>query len=47
MSHLYLAAKELGWKGSWQVTGFDPATIAKQRSIPEGFEVLGIYKMRD
>ena len=43
MSHFFLAAKEIGWSGSWQVTGFDPAQVAKTRAIPDGYEVLGIY----
>jgi nitroreductase len=43
MSHFFLAAKEMGWSGSWQVTGFDPAQMAKAHAIPEGYEVLGIY----
>jgi nitroreductase len=44
MAHFLLAARELGWKGSWHVTGFDPAQVAKQHAIPAGFEVLGIYR---
>jgi nitroreductase len=44
MSHFYLAAKELGWKGSWQVSGFDPAPVAEQHAVPAGYEVLGIYR---
>jgi nitroreductase len=44
MSHFFLAAKELGSVGKWEVTGFDPAQVAKQRSIPAGYEVLGIYR---
>jgi nitroreductase len=44
MAHFFLAAKEMGWSGSWQVTGFDPAQVAKARAIPGGYEVLGIYK---
>jgi nitroreductase len=43
MSHFFLAAKEMGWSGSWQVTGFDPARLAKTHAIPDGYEVLGIY----
>jgi len=43
MSHFYLAAKELGWKGKWQVAGFDPAQIAREYVVPAGYEVLGIY----
>jgi len=44
MSHFYLAAKELGWKGKWQVIGFDPAQVARQHAVPDGYEVLGIYR---
>jgi nitroreductase len=44
MAHFYLSAKELGWKGSWHVTGFDPAQVAKQHAVPDGYELLGIYK---
>jgi nitroreductase len=44
MAHFLLAARELGWKGSWHVTGFDPAQVAKQHAIPAGYEVLGIYR---
>ncbi len=43
MAHFFLAAKEMGWSGSWQVTGFDPAQVAKAHAIPAGYEVLGIY----
>ena len=44
MAHFFLAAKELGSTGKWQVTGFDTAQVAEQRSIPEGYEVLGIHR---
>lgn len=44
MAHFYLAAKELGWQGSWLVSGFVPAQVAEQRAIPQGYEVLGIYR---
>ena len=44
MSHFFLAAKELGWKGSWHVTGFDPAQVAQQHAVPQGYEVLGISR---
>jgi len=44
MAHFFLAAKEMGWSGSWQVTGFDPAQVAKAHAIPDGYEVLGIYR---
>jgi nitroreductase len=44
MSHFFLAAKEMGWSGSWQVTGFDPAQVAKAHAIPDGYEVLGVYR---
>ncbi len=45
MSHFFLAAKEMGWSGSWQVTGFDTAQVAKAHAIPDGYEVLGIYRI--
>jgi nitroreductase len=45
MSHFFLVAKEMGWRGSWQVTGFDPAQVAKAHAIPNGYEVLGIYRI--
>jgi nitroreductase len=44
MSHFFLVAKEMGWSGSWRVTGFDPAQVAKAHAIPDGYEVLGIYR---
>lgn len=44
MSHFFLAAREMGWSGSWQVTGFDASQIAEARGIPPGYEVLGIYR---
>ena len=44
MADFFLAAREMGWSGSWQVTGFDPAQVAKAHAIPDGYEVLGIYK---
>lgn len=44
MSHFFLTAKELGWKGGWHITGFDPAQLAKQHAVPAGYEALGIYK---
>jgi nitroreductase len=44
MAHFFLAAKEMGWSGSWQVIGFDPAQVAKSHAIPDGYEVLGIYR---
>jgi hypothetical protein len=34
----------MGWSGSWQVAGFDPAQVAKAHAIPDGYEVLGIYR---
>jgi len=43
MSHFFLAAKEMGWKGSWQVVGFNPYQIIAERGIPEGHEVPGVY----
>jgi len=44
MAHFYLATREMGWSGKWRVTGFDPAMVAMEHAIPEGYEVLGIYK---
>lgn len=44
MAHFFLAAKEMGWSGSWQVTGFDPAQVAKAHAIPDGYEMVGIYR---
>ena len=43
MAHFLLAAKEIGWSGKWQVTGFEPTRVAKTYAIPEGYEVLGLY----
>jgi len=34
----------MSWSGSWQVTGFVPAQVAEEHGMPEGYEVLGIYK---
>lgn len=44
MCHFFLAARELGWQGSWQIAGFDAERIASERSIPKGFEILGVYR---
>ncbi len=44
MCHFFLAAREMGWQGSWQITGFDAERIASERSIPQGFEVIGVYR---
>ena len=44
MSHFFLAAREMGWSGRWHATGFDPARVASEHAIPEGYEVLGIYE---
>jgi nitroreductase len=44
MAHFFLAAREMGWSGSWQVTGFGPAQVAKAHAIPDDYEVLGIYR---
>jgi nitroreductase len=44
MAHLYLTARELGWKGSWSVAGFDPAQVAARHAVPNGYEVIGIYR---
>ncbi len=44
MCHFYLAAGEMGWKGSWQIDGFDAEELARERRIPQGFEVIGIYR---
>ena len=47
MAHFFLVAKELGSVGKWDVTGFDPARVAEQHAIPDGYEVLGVYKTQD
>ncbi len=44
MSHFFLSARELGWKGKWQVSGFDPTHMIKKHAVPRGYEVLGIYR---
>ncbi len=44
MSHFFLAAREMGWSGRWDATEFDPARVATEHAIPDGYEVLGIYK---
>ena len=44
MAHFFLVAKEIGWDGRWHVTGFDAIQVAKAYSIPQGYEVLGIYR---
>jgi nitroreductase len=44
MAHFFLVAREMGWSGSWYVTGFDGTRIAIEHAIPEGYEVLGIYE---
>ena len=44
MAHFFLAAKEMGWSGTWHATGFDPAKVAVEHAIPDGYEVLGVYK---
>jgi nitroreductase len=44
MCHFFLVAREMGWKGGWQITGFDAERIASERSIPQGFEVIGVYR---
>jgi nitroreductase len=44
MAHFFLAAKELGSVGKWQVTGFNPSQVAEQHAVPAGYEVLGIYR---
>lgn len=46
MAHFFLSAGEMGWGGQWQVTGFDPARVAREHAIPTRYEVLGIYKGR-
>ncbi len=43
MCHFYLSAKELGWKGKWQVAGFDPSQVAEKHAVPNSYEVLGVY----
>jgi len=37
-------AREMGWSGRWYATGFGPATVAVEHAIPDGYEVLGIYR---
>ena len=44
MAHFYLAGREMGWKGTWHVAGFDPATVATEHAIPVGYESLAIYE---
>ena len=44
ISYLFIAAKETGSSGRWDATGFDPARVASEHAIPEGYEVLGIYE---
>jgi nitroreductase len=44
MAHFFLVAKEMGWGGKWQVTGFDPSQVAKTHVVPDDYEVLGIYR---
>ncbi|MBI4285439.1 MAG: nitroreductase family protein [Chloroflexi bacterium] len=46
MAHFFLAAREMGWRGGWSVTGFDPAAIAQHYAVPEDHEVLSIYRRR-
>ncbi|HJX69054.1 MAG TPA: nitroreductase family protein [Dehalococcoidia bacterium] len=47
MAHFFLVAKEIGWDGRWHVTGFDAIQVAKAYSIPQGYEVLGIYRRQN
>lgn len=44
MCHFYLAAREMGWEGRWQVEGFDTERLASECHIPLGFEIIGIYR---
>ena len=44
MSHFFLAAREMGWSGRWHVSGFDPGGVATEHSIPDGYEVMGIFR---
>ena len=44
MAHFFLSAKEMGWNGRWHVTGFDAARVATEHGVPEGYEVLAIYR---
>lgn len=44
MSHFYLTAREIGWTGAWQVTGFDPSELVHTHHIPTGYEVIGMYR---
>ncbi len=43
MAHFYLTAREFGWGGKWQVTGFDTVEVSKKHTVPIGYEVLGRY----
>ena len=44
MAHFFLSAREMGWNGRWDVTGFDAARVAMEHGVPEGHEVLAIYR---
>ena len=44
MAHFFLSAREMGWNGRWDVTGFDAARVAIEHGVPEGHEVLAIYR---
>jgi nitroreductase len=44
MAHFFLAAREMRWAGTWDATGFDPAAVAKSRAVPDGYEVLAVYR---
>jgi len=43
MSNFYLAAKEIGWRGIWDVTGLNATDTARARNITAGYEFMGIY----
>jgi len=44
MAHFFLSAREMGGNGRWHVTGFDPTEVATEHGIPDGYEVLGVFK---
>lgn len=43
MAHIFLAARELGWNGKWQVSGINSEVISEKYGIPGYYEVAGIY----
>ncbi len=44
MCHFYLAAREMGWEGKWQLEGFHAERLTREHRIPEGFEIIGVYR---